>query len=114
MILFFHLLPSQVIDGNKLVNSETLRCDGTKLPENQQLKIYMTNQLDLQQAEWENYENVINNLLNRIEAAEQRNHELNTNFHRLLEKEEKYKIRIKLLERSHDQMKQVDRILFVV
>lgn len=73
----------------------------------------MRNQLDLQQAEWENYENVINKLLGQIETAEQRNHELNTERHRLLEKEEKYKIRIKILERSHDQIKQVLMIFFI-
>lgn len=67
----------------------------------------MKNQLDLQQAEWENYESVVNKLLGQLDVADSRIHDLSNERHRLLEREEKYKIRIKLLERSYDQIKQV-------
>jgi acetate kinase len=67
----------------------------------------MKNQLDLQQAEWENYENVVNKLLGHLEVSDTKIHEISADRHRLLEREEKYKMRIKLLERSYEQIKQV-------
>jgi predicted nuclease with TOPRIM domain len=101
-----------VIDGGHKNNGASETGEENSFLRDQKLNVYMKNQLDLQQAEWENYENVVNKLLGQLDLADSRIHDLSNERHRLLEREEKYKIRIKLLERSYDQIKQVQSLLF--